>query len=111
MFACSDAEGVEDNSRGQSGATPPEHVPTSNSDPEGVAYCELRCDPFRVGIFCGFLSGGDAPGYYISRLRREEIDPIVVLRVPFSPPTILVATDGITVNSRQCLVAGPAGIF
>jgi hypothetical protein len=34
--------------------------------------CHISCDPFRVTIDRPARSGGVAPGYYMSRLRREE---------------------------------------
>src|SRR5258708_5935179 len=75
-----DAESVQEPGAKRSDA--PGSTTTTNADPEGVAQCQALCDPFRVGIKSSASTGGVAPGYYISRLRREEIGT-----APFTPKT------------------------
>jgi len=44
---------------------------TTQFDPARVAHSRLRCDPFRVGVYSGPVTGGDAPGYHMLPLQGK----------------------------------------
>lgn len=65
------AEGVRFNSRWQRPRFTIKKIP----DPERVAPLAPSCDPFRVTDQLSLSSGGVAPGYYIGRFQRPNVEP------------------------------------